>query len=166
MEISVLSNWFGVLSGVAFGATWLWKLQIWLRRNVAEVREAADDGKHLATEVLDKATSPARRADIYAFIHFRSTEIEAERTRQLICNIAISFFIVFFGFVLALFELLFVTDSVSWLRLFLYTTYSMLIVSFLVALYFGWRVKKLDLAWQSSAHAILRGRAFGYIDDT
>jgi hypothetical protein len=80
------------------GASWLWKFQRWLRSSLKRARVARELGDQLVAELFDKATNPTRRADIYVYVLFRSTEIEADHTRQIINSYALGTWIIFYVF--------------------------------------------------------------------
>lgn len=164
MELSTIADWLGVIGGLALGASWLWKLQKWLRTKIEDTKEGAALGSRLVAELLEQATSPARRADIHAFIQFRCIEFESSRTRHLVCSLAVGAFAAATGLLLTLICKMFDADLIpSWLWWLSITNYGALVVALGMMLFFGAQRRHLEAGWQDSARTILQGRAFRHV---
>ncbi len=137
MELSTLADWFGVVGGITVGATWIWKVQAWFRTKITFAQEGAAIGSDLVTELLNQATSPARRADIHAYIQFLCTEMESDYTRRVMHSHAIGYLILFIGLLLAVVSRVFVTDALPWLWWLSIATYIALVISFAMSLFFS-----------------------------
>jgi hypothetical protein len=166
MELSTTADWLGVIGGVALGSSWLWKLWRWLHAEVAWANEGAIAGGELVAELLDQAISPARRADIHAYIQFRCTEIEAGRTRRLMCSSAMGAFVLAIGLFFLLSWRVLDVELISWLWWLSITNYVVLVIAFSLSLFFNAQLRRVEEGWQRSARNALGERAFRYAPKT
>lgn len=166
METSEIANWFGILTGVAFSVTFIHKIWQWFQTKIKNTQEAAQFGETLVTELLNKATTPARRADIYVYIQFAYTEMEAEHTRNIIQSIAASFSVVFFGISLVVLNRLLYTDTVLWIWRLSIGAYVLLVISVAMAQFFSKQLRNLQISWHKRVGSILRERAFHHVKET
>ena len=164
MEISALSDWFGIVGGLALAATSMWKIARWFREKIIDAEEGAKLGEELVTELLNRATSPARRADIHAFIQFRCIETEANQTHTVMLSISMAYGTVFIGIFLAIADRFFVTSAMPWLWRFSIASYAALIIAFAMALFFSRQLRVLNRAWHVRAGNVLQERAFKHAE--
>lgn len=166
MELSTIADWFGVAGGIAVGATWIWNVQAWFRTKIAHAREGAAIGSYLVTELLNQATSPARRGDIHAYIQFRCTETESDYSRGVMRYLAMGYLILFIGLFLIAANRVFVTDASPWLWRLSIATYIVAVISFAMSLFFSAQLRRLEMGWQKKAGDVLRERAFRHVSET
>ena len=166
MEISNIANWFGIITGVAFSLTCIRNIWQWFQAKIKYTQEGVHFGEILVTELLNKATTPARRADIYAYIQFSCTEIEGEHIRHLIHSVIASCSVVFFGIFFVVVSRFFDTDAAPWLWRLSVGGYVLLVTSVGMALFFGRQLRNLQTSWHRQAGTILRERALHHVKET
>jgi hypothetical protein len=163
MDMSNVANWFGVLGGVALITTWLLRLLKWLRTRLVEAEALADFAGRLVSELLNNATSAVKRADIHAFVQFRSTQIEADRTRLLLIFILMSFAIaptlLFLIFILRHGDF----TGAQW-KWWVFAVFGLILsISYVSALFLSYQIRRIDTAWQSTARDILTKNALQHV---
>ena len=84
MEISTIADILGIFGGAVLILGGLWRFARYLRRRIAEIRRASEQGRALARELASRATNPERRADIHAYLALRAIEFEGEHTREAV----------------------------------------------------------------------------------
>jgi hypothetical protein len=166
MDLSTTANWMGVIFGLATGAAWFWKFLKWLRSILNRAEEAAALGSSIVSELLDSATTPARRADIHAFVQFRCTEIEADRTRRFFRIILTSMIVLVVGVLTAFVFRILDFKDIGWLWWFLVINSLIGFVAYASALFFEHQIKRMNSAWQATARKALGNRAVRHINKT
>lgn len=160
MDISTLSSWLGVISGIGFCATTIWATFRWFRASLAKTNEAAVVGKQLADELLNHATSATRRADIHTFILFIGIEMEGERGRRLILDLFGGLALLATGLAIAVIHRTFEVDSQPWLWHSLIATYLISVASYLATLFLSHQLWRIQSGWHSSVKSVLQDKAF------
>lgn len=163
MELSTTADWLGVIGGCALSFSWVWKFQRWLRAKVVWARAAAERGGSLVAELLENATSPARRSDIHAYVQFRCIEIEASRTRQVVVLIAMGMSAALLGLLMMVLHRIFDTDQSPWLWWIVVTNYVASLIAFCMSMFFGWQLRHVELGWQQVASKVLGERALRHV---
>lgn len=166
MELSAILDWFDVVAGIALGAGWLWKLGGWFHAKVIYAREGAKLGEALVTELFSHATSPARRADIHAFIQFLCTEMEGEHTRSVMLSIVNACAVALMGGVLVVVDRFLNTDAAPWLWRFSLVAYVVTVISVAMFLFFSRQLRNVQIGWHNRAGDVLKERAFKHIPET
>ncbi len=164
MDISTLSNYFGLVTGIAACITWLWKLQSWFKKRLSEVSQASESRSVFVAQLLDQATSPAKRADIHAYLHFAQIEHEGYKTRSLIglsCGwIVFLIFLIFFAYLLDTRD----TSAHRWFTWAVSVAFVVMAIS-LVSLSFNFSLlDKLYTKYLSTTENVLRSRATSWLE--
>lgn len=84
MDLSTTANVMEVIGFVGAVLAGIYKLGKIIRKRVADANDVAEEGRKLVAKLISRATSPARRADIHAYIQIRAVEIQGRRTRAKI----------------------------------------------------------------------------------
>ena len=163
MELSTIAAWFSIITSLALCVSGLLRSRCWLRSEMEKARVLIELGDKLVSELLDKATNPVRRADIYAYILFRSTEIEAYHTLQVIRSYTMGTWVALLGFVLAVTFRIFDTDAYPWVWWIMLIIYVVLIAAFLLALFFDFQLRRINSSWQEKVSRVLANRAFCHV---
>lgn len=166
MDISSISNWSGVAGGILLGATWIWKLQRWFREKVAHAREASELDSELAAVLLNQATSPARRADIHAFILFRCMEVESSHIRSRLLSLATGCLVSVLGLSLSFARRVFDTEAMPWLWWFTVAMFASVLISFVMALFYDRLLRTIEKGWHQCAGEVLHQRAIRHVPET
>ena len=163
MELSIIADWLGVVAGSALGISWARKFYRWLREKVRTAVQFAELGSSIVAELLESATSPARRADIHAYLHCRLVEIEGRHTRGLISQLAMAVAALFTGWVMVVLYRLLDTSQLPWLWWFFIANYAIAWIAFAMMLFFSWQLRHMELGWQKTAFQVLQDRAFSHV---
>ena len=166
MDVATTANWFGILSGLALGGTWFWKIVKWLSARNDSAKESARIGGRIVSELLDVATSPARRADIHTFILFRCTQIEADSTRRFFRSLLFGVIFLVVGVLTVSIFRLIEFKGIEWLWWFLVINSLIAVVAFFYALFFEYQLKRINEAWQATARKVLGERAVRHVNTT
>jgi hypothetical protein len=170
MELSTTANWLSVIGGIIsvisvtmLGVSWLWKFNKYLRADIKQADERAIKGGDIVAELLNQATNPARRADIYAYIQFQCTEFEANHTRRLISSSVMSGLILagvpFISFLRRILD----SGPALWLLWLFIISYIMYVISFFAVLFQEHKLGRMEREWKTRARNILSGQAFRHI---
>lgn len=164
MNVTVVSEWLGIIAGITLVAGWIWKITKWFREKIISAERSAKLGEELVSELLSRATSPARRADIHSFIQFRCIQTEAGITRHIILSILIGCIIAFIGILLIIADRFIDTSVAPWMWRFSIASYAVAIIFFAIVLFFIRQLHVINHAWNKRAENVLKDRAFKHVE--
>jgi len=155
MDLSSQADWLGVITGVAVVSTWGWKSLTWARSRIAAVRQDADCGRALASELVSKATNAERRADIHSFICLRAIEAQGRRTRSTVF-LAASFAGTIPTLLFSVIYLRTIAALSTWSIIILSTSVATIFISLAAVMVTGHVLNQLEDGWQSGVDSALQ----------
>lgn len=144
---------------------WIWQSIRWYRAQVKQTRIVADRGKELVARLLQSATSPATRADIYAYVLFECTQMEARRTRGTMFGFAMGIVLGAIALVYALLNRVLDFSEYEWVRWLTWAWLGLLALIYVVALLAAQRLRRIESKWLDSASNRLFDRAIAHSKD-
>lgn len=162
MDLSSPANLFGVVTGVVSVSIWAWKTWVWTQKKLVAADEAASLGRDLSRQLVLKATNPARRADIHAYIQLRAIESQGRRTRATVFLSGIG--IVTLILVLVLVYLFHFTDLPAWAVILLSSTVTSQFITIIMLVIVDRSIRKLEDGWQSGVDEVMHRRIENLVD--
>jgi hypothetical protein len=93
MNLSDTSGVVTILLGTITILTWLLKLLSWFRKRHIQIKNRAKEWNQFSKLVLNSATNPSKRADIYFFMTLRAIEFKSRQIKFTVQLISMGFMI-------------------------------------------------------------------------
>lgn len=163
MDSSSIGNWLGIITGVITLSIWTWGLVRKVAAKLADAKRGAELAGKTVEQLMDQATSPAKRADIHAFIQFRCTEIETGRARRMVFLVGAGAFLVLTTFIyLQLFKRF--DGAVKPITWWIFNVlYFGVLLAYISRLFYHHLADTYETGWHANAHRILFERAIRHV---
>lgn len=159
MDMAGAVAWGSAIGGIGGSITVLVNVWKWFQIKRRDTRETAELGAALAATLLNQATSPAKRADIHAYIQFQHTRWEANNLRRNIWLVASWSLLLFLSCGMELSYRILDVLQMPWLW---YSALGALGLSFVVlaaTTFINLQLRQMEAGWIDSAENVLRNRA-------
>lgn len=165
MEISTIADILGIFGGMVLIGGSLWRFARYLRRRIAEIRRASEQGRALARELASRATNPERRADIHAYLALRAIEFEGEHTREAVYTSAMG--VVAIGLTMASLQIV-RNSGLPWSDpwvIVLMASLAVLYAMMALLLFYGRQLRQLRNGWQQGAMDAMNAKIDKHLAD-
>jgi hypothetical protein len=159
MDINTLPVILGTATALGTAVGWVWKTGASLRRQVLLSRDEAEVARKFTADLLDRATSAARRADIHAYLQFRCIEFESARTRLHIQLVGAGAFTLLIALVLTVLGKALDMSAAPLLWWAALLTFASLVISLAIVVFTSVNLNRIYEGWQTGARAALYERA-------
>jgi hypothetical protein len=159
MDLNTLLLIVGAVTGIGTVLIWVWKIWAWLQRQVLLSVDEADVARNFTADLLDRATTPARRADIYGYLQFRCIEFEAMRTRTHMQLVGAGMFALLIGLALMMLGKVLDFSLSPWLWWGSLLAFAALVISLGMVVFASVNLNRIYEGFQTGARAALYERA-------